>query len=130
MVNWQNTVRFSCQVVGVPAFRAEDRIRGFHGLLCFRSCPTWGSLPLLKVGSTECLLSDIVENAVSFSYQREKVKITVIVHAEGSWSTEGVIHMFEQTDPECPALVCVKAGRQSNRIPPGSEEVGGAYSGA
>lgn len=31
---------------------------------------------------------------------REKVKITVIVHAEGSWSMEEIVHMFENADPE------------------------------
>ena len=31
---------------------------------------------------------------------REKVKITVIVHAEGSWSMEEIVHIFEGAEPD------------------------------
>jgi hypothetical protein len=35
--------------------------------------PTWGSFAPIQVGLTECLLSDIAENAVSFSYRLELI---------------------------------------------------------
>ena len=34
--------------------------------------PTWGSFAPIQANLTECLLSDIVENAVSFPYQLEE----------------------------------------------------------
>jgi hypothetical protein len=39
--------------------------------------PTWGGFASIQVDLTECLLSDIAENAASFPYQRSKYLITV-----------------------------------------------------
>ena len=36
---------------------------------CLRYLPTWGGFAPIQVGLTECVLSDVAENAASFPYQ-------------------------------------------------------------
>ena len=71
--NWGAGVWYAGSIIGedYPASghcTAEDKdIRG----VSFPGSLTWGSLAPNQVNLTECLLSDITENAVSYSYERK-----------------------------------------------------------
>jgi acetolactate synthase-1/2/3 large subunit len=92
----------------VNAFARITRPRGVLGLFEFGHLGT--GIPMAigaKLANPEqevfCITGD---GAAGFNFMemetafREKVKITVIVHAEGSWCMEEIYHIVEQADPE------------------------------
>ena len=85
LTGWATLVEFPvCVLVGRDGFwrdrhprRRLDRWRSRGELQAFKDPagdggvfdPTWGGFAPIQVGLTECVLSDIAENAVSYSYR-------------------------------------------------------------